>query len=248
MPTSARIFGALKISGLHFLASLGVAALVAIFVFGVWYPFPYRELSGGRDLFWLVVSVDVICGPLLTLVLFNPQKPKRELLFDLSCVGVVQFLALAYGLFTVWVARPLYLVHEVDRFKVITASDIDVGELKNLPEDIHPKLFSGPNVVGIRDPRNAEERSKILFESLQGGRDFGERPEFYEKYEGEVQKKSMLRARKLEEFLKEEEIVKQFGSHDIKQLYYLPVVARQDWIAVLDGNGGIVGFLKGDGF
>ena len=77
---------------------------------------------------------------------------------------------------------------------------------------------------------------------------FGERPEFYEKYEGEVQKKSMLRARKLEEFLKEEEIVKQFGSHDIKQLYYLPVVARQDWIAVLDGNGGIVGFLKGDGF
>jgi hypothetical protein len=248
MSKSARIFGALRISGFHFLASIGVAAIVAIFVFGLWYPYPFRELSGGREIFWILVSVDVICGPLLTLVLFNPKKPKKELFFDLSCVGVVQLLALAFGLYTLWVAKPLYLVHEVDRFKVITASDIDVAELKNLPGDMQPKLFSGPTVVGTREPRSAEERSKVLFESLQGGRDFGERPEFYEKYEGAVKERAMLRARRLDALMSADEIEKSFRSHDIKELYYLPVVARQDWIAVLDGNGSILGFLKGNGF
>ncbi len=35
---------------------------------------------------------------------------------------------------------------------------------------------------------------------------------------------------------------------DMAQWLYLPVVARQDWIAVLDKQGQIQGFLLGDGF
>lgn len=32
------------------------------------------------------------------------------------------------------------------------------------------------------------------------------------------------------------------------QWLYLPVIARQDWVAVLDQQGQIQGFLRGDGF
>ena len=248
MFNSHRVRAAIKIFGFHLAISIGLATLAAFFVFGIWYPYPYRELAGGRELFWLVVCVDVICGPVLTLVLFNPRKAKKELIFDFSIIGVVQFSALLYGLFTVWLARPLYLVCEVDRFKVIAASDVNSEELLNLPKDMRPKILSGPKVVGIRDPKNSEERSKVLFESLQGGRDFGERPEFYQKYEGDVAKKSMLRARRLEHFSNVSDAKKEYGAEDIKNLYYLPVVARQDWIAVLDINGNILGFLKGNGF
>ena len=35
---------------------------------------------------------------------------------------------------------------------------------------------------------------------------------------------------------------------DETQMLYLPVVGRQDWVAVLDAKGQIQGFLKGDGF
>ena len=35
---------------------------------------------------------------------------------------------------------------------------------------------------------------------------------------------------------------------DMAQWLYLPVVARQDWVAVLDKQGQIQGFLRGDGF
>ena len=35
---------------------------------------------------------------------------------------------------------------------------------------------------------------------------------------------------------------------DAKQLRYLPIIARQDWVAVLNIKGEIVGYVQGDGF
>jgi hypothetical protein len=49
--------------------------VAAALVFGVWYPYPYREISGGRELFLIVVTVDVIWGHCITLAVFNRTKP-----------------------------------------------------------------------------------------------------------------------------------------------------------------------------
>lgn len=244
------------IAGLiHFSLCLLVAAFAATLVFGLWYPYPYRELSGGRELFLLIAAVDVVCGPLLTLVLFNPAKPRAELWRDLVLVGSIQFIALGYGLHTVWQARPLYLVHEIDRFKVVAAPDVDDLALAALPASLQPKLLRGPKVVGIREPKSKEEREKVMFESVQGGRDYAERPEFYLAYEGDNAFKSVKLAKPLLAFLEKQpgqraaatELANIKGA-DIAQWMYLPVVARQDWVAVLDKQGQIQGFLKGDGF
>ena len=113
MRTSPRYRAAFIAAGIHFICSAVVAGLAAGLVFGMWYPYPYRELAGGRELFLLVVAVDVVCGPLLTAVLFNPAKSREELWRDLSLVAVIQLIALGYGLHTVWQARPLFLAHEV---------------------------------------------------------------------------------------------------------------------------------------
>ncbi|HFB0979533.1 TPA: fimb protein, partial [Neisseria gonorrhoeae] len=63
---------ALKSAGWHLLISLLVAGLAALLVFKVWYPYPYAELTGGLSLYQLVVAVDIVCGPLLTLILASP--------------------------------------------------------------------------------------------------------------------------------------------------------------------------------
>jgi hypothetical protein len=123
MKLPPRVIAATNAAGIHLLCSLLIAALAGGLVFGLWYPFPYRELSGGRELFLLIIAVDVVCGPLLTLVLFNPTKPRGELWRDLGLVALIQLGALGYGLWTVWQARPLFLVQEVDRFKVVAAPD-----------------------------------------------------------------------------------------------------------------------------
>src|SRR6478609_8700249 len=97
-----------KASAIHLGISLAIAVLAAMLVFGIWYPYPYRELSGGRELFLLLVSVDVILGPLITLAIFNRAKPRKELRRDLAVVGLIQLAALGYGLWTVFVARPVH--------------------------------------------------------------------------------------------------------------------------------------------
>lgn len=164
----SRIFPALRAGFFHFLVSLLVAALTAVLVFQVWYVWPLDEMVGGRTLFLLMVSVDVICGPLLTLVLWNPAKPRRHLVQDLTIVGVVQVGMLMYGVHTVAVARPVHLVFETDRFRVITAAEIDPIDLLAAPEGLRQLPWMGPTLIGIRASHDNNEFIKSLDLSLAG--------------------------------------------------------------------------------
>ena len=242
-------------AGLHLLASLLVASLAAVLVFLFWYPYPYRELAGGRELFLLIVAVDLVVGPLLTFVVFNRSKPHLELWRDLGLVALIQLGALGYGLHTVWQTRPLFLVQEIDRFKVVAGPVLDGAAVKDLHSVLQTHWYKGPQTVAIRDPKDAQERQTVMFESIQGGRDYAERPEFYLPYEGEAALKSLKRAKPLAVFLQKQpdqqdaarKLAIEKGA-DIAEWFYLPVIARQDWVAVLDKQGQIQGFLPGDGF
>lgn len=236
-----------------------VAALAAALVFLLWYPHPYGLLSGGLHLFLILVSVDVVCGPLLTLVLFNPRKPRRELFTDMGLVVLIQLAALGYGLHTVYEARPLFLVHEVDRFRVIALpdyGDVDVSEaIARLDAPLRPHPFKGPVVVGIRDPKDAKERQDVMFESMAGGRDYAQRPEFYVPYDAAYQTKALARAKSLNAFLSHfpeaaidaADLLKKRGVQ-VEDAQFLPVLHKQEWVAVLDKSAHILGFLPGDGF
>ena len=254
-----RLRAAALAASLHLLCSLLVSFFAAVLVFAIWYPYPYRELSGGRELFLLVVIVDVICGPILTFVLFNPSKPKVELWRDLLLVIFIQFGALGYGIYTVWLARPLYLVMEVDRFKVISLPDLQDKkaqiELANLPAALRPSVWQGPKIVGVVTATDSEEKKNILFESIGGGRDYAARPKFYVGYDENYALASLERAKPISSFLlirpEQRAAAEKLAAEiriDIRKVQYLPVIGRQDWIAVLDDRGGIRGFLKGDGF
>jgi hypothetical protein len=139
--SSTRFIPAFKAMTVHFGLSLLVGAIVALLVFTIWFPYPYRELAGGRELFMLVMAVDIVCGPLLTFVLFSPTKPKKELTTDISLIAVIQILALCYGIWTVWQVRPLFLVQDADRFNIISAANIEAKDLELLPENLKPNLL-----------------------------------------------------------------------------------------------------------
>jgi len=254
-----RIRHAAPAAGVHFLLSLAVSLLAALLVWGVWYPSPFDELSGGRELFLLVVAVDVVCGPLLTLVVFNRAKPRGELLRDLGLIGVLQLAALLYGLWTVHEARPMYLVHEFDRFRVIAAPDylgVDVrSDLDALPPALQQRPWRGPITVGLRPAKDMTEHAEILFEAISGGRDFAQRPNFYIPYDPVYASQAMQRARPLSRFVERvpaarARVERELGSSGVAvaDALFLPVVHRQEWIALLDRQGRILGFAPGDGF
>ncbi len=108
---------------------------VAWLVFSVWVPAPYQGLVQAPQLFIVLLLVDVVCGPLLTAVLANPAKPRKELRLDFALVVLVQLGALAYGLHTIANARPVALVFEVDRFAVVSASQVSAQELSEAPAE-----------------------------------------------------------------------------------------------------------------
>lgn len=246
-------------AGFHFLVSCAVAAMAALLVWFIWFPYPYVELSGGRELFLLLVCVDIVCGPLLTLVVFKQSKSRAELGRDLAVIGMVQMAALLYGLHTVYSVRPLYLVHEIDRYRVVTWADfqgVDVRrDIEALAPSLRPALFSGPRLVGTRKARDMVEYTEVLAESMKGGRDFAQRPDFYVAYDDSYALSAMQRARPVGIFLerfpeRSDEIssVLLGAGASIDETLFLPVVHREDWIALIDKAGRILGFARGDGF
>lgn len=252
---SAHVMSArLRASGLHALISVFLAAIVAIVVFGFWYPSPYRSISGGQELFWLLISVDVVIGPLLTLVVFNLQKPRRELARDLGVIGVLQLAALAYGTWTLFLARPVHLVFEVDRFRVVSAVDVDRSQLRAAPPELQRLPLTGPTVIAARQPRD-DEMLQSLDQSLQGS-ELAMRPGFWQAYDSS-RASALAHAKPLPEFSKNrapdmQRLLREAAAStglDADNLKALPVVSRfASWTVLIDSQARPVAFAAVDPF
>jgi hypothetical protein len=244
---TSRFKPAFKAMSVHFGLSLLVAAAVALLVFTLWFPYPYRELAGGKELFILVMAVDIVCGPLLTFVLFSPTKPKKELITDISLIAVIQILALCYGIWTVWQVRPIYLVQESNKFTIISRSSLLASELNEISEELKPTYFGEPIRVGLRELTYLESQ-KIIADIRAGGHDAYEHPIFYTKYDG---RKAYTNANSLASLIRVQpelksqvnEIISRSGANGLNHLRYLYIVGRQYWIAVINSSGQVVGFI-----
>jgi hypothetical protein len=226
----------------HLVISALIAATVVLLVVWLWYPAPYFKAMGGETLLRLLIGVDVVLGPVITLVIFDPAKPRLK--YDLATIGALQFAALVYGGYVMFDARPVYNVFVKDRFNTVSARAPD--QFRSLP-------LTGPRVVAGLVPENAEERSKIMLESVAGGPDVQDRPHLYVPYD-QVRDKVASVARPLvglaqkdrESAMRVSEFVAERGAG--RSLGYVPVRARnQDFTAVVDRKTGeIVGFLDVD--
>ena len=172
----------LHAAGIHLLISVAIAALAAALVFGLWYPYPYRELSGGRALFFMVVGIDVIMGPLITLLIFNAQKTRRHLAVDLSVVALLQVAALCYGLWTVFEARPVHLVFEYKNMVVVHAAEIDPVTLTQAPSALQKLPMTGPTLLSLRSFNSADEEYDSVSMAL-AGRAQAAQPALWQPYE-----------------------------------------------------------------
>lgn len=246
----------LRAAGVHLLCSLLLAGLAALLVFWVFFPGVFREISGGQELFLILVSVDVVLGPLLTFAVFNATKSRRELTIDISLIALVQVAALLYGMWTVHLARPVYLVHEVDRFQVVTAADIDPTDLKQaLPEFQRLPLW-GVRVIGVRAPQNEDERMRSLDLAL-AGKDVGMRPSWWMPLDENHRKVMVAKGKSLSMLKGRENYDERAVQKALTQAGILaegalafPLVARKsNWSVLINRETmQIVGYLPVDGF
>lgn len=245
----------LRASLVHLGLSLAIALLAALLVFGVWYPYPYREISGGRELFVLVVSVDVVIGPLITLAVFNRSKPWSILRLDLIVVAVLQLAALAYGIWTVSVARPVHMVFEFDRFRVVHAIDVPIEMLEKTPPSVHALPLMGPTLLAVRPFRDSNENLDATLAAVQGV-SLSARPDLWEPYGNAVSR--VLQAAKPVTALKTrfpdrakeiDRVIAAAGGKP-ETVLYLPLVSRDTfWTVFLNqDNASILTTLPLDAF
>src|SRR4029077_20492222 len=109
-----------KASALHLALSAAIGAAVVPLMLAVWYPQHYFAAMGGTMLILLLIGVDVVIGPLITLIVFDPMKKGRP--FELAVICVCQLGALRYECSVMFNARPVYNAFVVDRFEVVAAN------------------------------------------------------------------------------------------------------------------------------
>jgi hypothetical protein len=152
---------------LHLLGS--AIALFTLFglVYGIWYPGTLFYAASGADLMTIIILVDLVLGPLIMLIIFNPKK--TSLKFDIACILICQLAFMLYGGWSIFSARPVYIVFVGDHFALVTANEIEAEEQSKVKNPIFSSLpLFGPVAVGTKEPEDKKSKEDILFGGLMG--------------------------------------------------------------------------------
>lgn len=236
-----------KASAIHLGISAAIGTAVIATMLLVWYPGPFFAAMGGNDLVLILMGVDVVLGPLVTLIVFNPGKARRLLRLDLAVIGTVQALALAYGVGVIAEARPVYMVFTVDRFDLVAANEIREAELARVTDPRFRSVPWGrPPTIGVKSPADPAEQMRIIQSALAGA-DLQTFPQYYVPYEAlaavalaKAKPVSTLRRRQPEAgaILDRELAALGRGDGDVR---FLPLKARKrDGAVLLDARSGAV--------
>ena len=230
---------------IHLGCGAAVIGLVVGVLYHLWFPAPYGGMVAATGLLLILAVCDVICGPLLTLVVYHPRKSLRERWLDASIVVLIQLCALGYGVWTMAQARPVYVVFEVDRFRVITAAEIDPAELPKAPSNFRELSWSGPRWIATRAPRNSDELLESINLSLSG-LETSLRPDWWESLEqskSAVQRKlqtveRLVSARPQEKWAIERVLSEIDAKEHVaaEHIRWLPVVSSKsnDWVVFVE--------------
>ncbi len=222
-PIVAAKFKALAI---HLLVTGFVTAISAICVYLVWYPDGLYKYLKGQELYKLIVAVELVLGPLMTLVVFSPRKPKKELVMDYVLIGALQFSALAYGLHSTFISRPVFEVFVIDRIEFIAAAELDKEDLADASSEYSRLPLAGYRSVCVEFPSDAEARNNILFTALSG-KDVELYPQYYrECVDGEIAG-VFYPGERLENAMRAKGVLGQYGKELPTQPFgWLPVKSR----------------------
>lgn len=118
----------------HMAISLVIFFILLVCITQYWYPGILFDTGNGWKAIGMIVGIDLILGPLLTLVVFNHNK--SSLKFDLTVIALVQTAALIYGTWTIHQTRPIALAFVNTSFLTIFANSELGQDLKEKVNDL----------------------------------------------------------------------------------------------------------------
>lgn len=165
-----------KASLIHFgLSAVIYVALLYLIVF-LWYPQPYFAADGGWEGVRLITGVDLVLGPLLTLIVFKSGKP--GLRRDLTLIGILQVVALVWGTWLVYDQRIAMVTYADGSFYTLNSEQVlDAG---GQAPAVAVQSSSTPPYAFVRLPADARERLELRLKTLFSAKPMHQLGERYE--------------------------------------------------------------------
>lgn len=228
-------------SATHFAISVTLGFVLFSCFWFVVYPSPMLLAIGGHEIFLLILGIDVVLGPLLTLVVFKAGK--KSLKFDLATIAVMQIAAMAYGVSVLHEGRPAYVAALGDKFQVVQAVEVTDENLTKSGQAL--PLFA-PKWVGTKAPEGRELTEAVGFVQEVGG-DRGHFPQLHIPYES-MAKVVLAKALPISTLLAanpgmadEIRAWLKGRNHDENSAKYQPIkISASEFAVILDGKSGVV--------
>jgi hypothetical protein len=225
--------------GIHLVLSLLVGLTLLAMCWFVWYPAPMLLAIGGQEIFLLIVGIDVVLGPLLTLIVFKSGKPSLK--FDLAVIATLQVAAMLYGVSTLLEARPVYVAALGDSFQVVQATEVTDA---NLTKANTTMPWLGPKWVGTRAPEDRYDIDAVADVTRSGG-GRGHFPQLHVPIDT-VQLENLLNAKSISELRKSKptenrQIDKWLSSHGYNDdsVKFQPIkINATTYVVMLDAKSG----------
>lgn len=103
---------------IHLGLSAAIFVVLAAIIVVFWYPGFLFQTDGGWQGIRLIAGIDLVLGPLLTLIVYD--KGKKSLKADLSVIAAIQFSALFAGTYLVYQERPIAVIFADDKFSTVS--------------------------------------------------------------------------------------------------------------------------------
>lgn len=161
-PSPKKVISRQRAAAIHLLISAVIFSGVIVPLLIMWYPPPLFFADGGWEVVKIAFGVDIVIGPLLTLLVF--KSGKKGLKFDLSAIALMQFGALAWGVHLMQQQHPLFLAFAEDRFGTVTRAQ--VGESKRPLDELLKLGDDRPVRVLVKLPDDEKEAMKVKMARL----------------------------------------------------------------------------------
>ena len=224
----------LKASGIHLLLSIILVSLIIGSTLFFLFPSAFIAVTDFKEVASIIISVDLVLGPLLTFVVFNPKKQKKLLYLDFAVIGVIQLSALFYGVYSLFQIHPVYVAFNVDRFTIVTAKDAEPQKARLKEYKI--SKFEAGKLAFAKMPDDQEKQNDLLLSATMGGEDLEQREEYYEPVKENLaaiiakslDPKTLMSNKKTAEFMKEH-------NDKIKDYAFLPLNSlKKDALIVIN--------------
>ena len=222
-----------KAFAIHLAISFVIFLILLYFILVQWYPEPLFSSDGGWRVIQIIAGIDLVLGPLLTLIVFKKGKPGLK--FDLTIIALVQISALSWGAWTTYNERPAAIIYAIDFFTPVPAyqlkeQGITTKALKEYGDD-------WPILIYSDIPKEKDQEAFI--KAYKTGKPVYLLKEYYTKFSKKNAKELLNNSMNLEKYVMDKpELQKRYqqallSNPTVKNVSYLALHSREKWVTVI---------------